>query len=242
MSNCSFILNNGKGVANSTDSHFFMSKSFSYVAETVPSCPSVTIVIMCLILSFTFTSFAQDADMKARIKNEAQILSTAMETGDYETAASRLPADLLEKSGGIAGLKQSMEQAKGKSIKDTLHQKIGEVSSIAKAGQFTVAIVNTSMKIVSGSDTAIVKSYMVGISKDNGDNWVFLNGSDSVKERIIRKNPELATSLAFPVRVMTTGSSTYSEVNGRWVPDEKTYQDMKGTVERLQNGQTTGGR
>ena len=45
--------------------------------------------------------------MKARIKSEAQILSTAMETGDYETAASRLPAELLDKSGGIAGLKQS---------------------------------------------------------------------------------------------------------------------------------------
>jgi len=200
------------------------------------------IITVCLLAFLCTLVFAQDADMKARIKSEAQILSTAMETGDYEKAASRLPSELLEKSGGIAGLKQSMEQAKGKSIKDTPHQVIGEVSSIAIAGQFTVAIVNTSMKVGSGADIAFVKSYMVGISKDNGDNWVFLNGSDSVKERLIRKNPELATTLTFPVRVMTTGGSTYSEVNGRWIPDEKTYQDMKGTVERLRNGQTKGGR
>ena len=92
------------------------------------------------------------------------------------------------------------------------------------------------MKVVFGADIAIVKSYMVGISKDNGDNWVFINGSDSVKERLIRKHPELATTLIFPLRVMTTGGSTYSEVNGRWVSDEVTYREMKGTIEKLQNG------
>jgi len=178
--------------------------------------------------------FGQDSDMKSRIKSEAQILSTAMEIGDYEKAASRMPYELLEKSGGLAGLKQAMEEAKGTS-KTPPHQIIGEVSSIAKAGQFTYAIVNTSMKVVSGDETANVKSYMVGISKDKGENWVFLNGSDSAKERLIRKNPELASTLVFPVRIMTTGGSTYTEVNGRWVPDEKTYQDMKATAERLQN-------
>jgi len=179
-------------------------------------------------------SFFQDADMKARIKSEAQILSTAMESGDYEKAASRMPAELLEESGGLVGLKQAMEQAKGKSAKNTPHQEIGEVSSIAKAGQFTYAIVNTSMKIVTGSDTAIVKSYMVGISKDGGDNWVFLNGSDSAKERIIRKQPDLATTLIFPVRTMTTGGSRFMEVNGKWVPDENTYKDMKATADKLE--------
>jgi len=187
-----------------------------------------------LLHPFVFSSFAQDSDMKARIKSEAQILSTAMETGDYEKAASRMPYELLEKSGGLAGLKQAMEQAIATS-KTPPHQNIGEVSSIAKAGQFTYAIVNTSMKVVSGDETANVKSYMVGISKDKGENWVFLNGSDSAKERLIRKNPELASTLVFPVRIMTTGGSTYTEVNGRWVPDEKTYQDMKATAERLQN-------
>jgi len=193
---------------------------------------SITFMLLSILIQ---PCYSQDADMKARIKNEAQILSTAIATGDYEKAASRMPAELVEKSGGLAGLKQSMEQAKGKSIKDTPRQEIGEVSSIAKAGQFTYAIVNTSMRIVNGTDTAIVKSYMVGISKDDGDSWVFLNGSDSAKERLIRKNPELATTLRFPVRVMTTGSSTYTEVNGRWVPDEKTYQEMKATSERSEN-------
>jgi len=195
------------------------------------------ILILALVLSAILVTdiFAQEADMKARIKSEAQILSTAMETGDYEKAALRMPAELLEKSGGLAGLKQAMEQAKGKSTKNTPHQEIGEVSSIAKAGQFTYSIVNTSMKIVTGSDTAIVKSYMVGISKDGGNNWVFLNGSDSAKERIIRKQPDLATTLIFPVRTMTTGGSRYMEVNGKWVPDEKTYREMKAAADRLQN-------
>jgi len=211
-----------------------MNKSFSYVTETLLSCLNVTLVILFLLLSFTFTVFAQDTDMKARIRSEAQILSTAMENGDYEKAASRLPAELLEKSGGLSGLKQSMEQAKGKSIKDTPHQNIGDVSSVAKAGQFTYAIVNTSMKIISGADVAIVKSYMVGISKDGGEKWVFLNGSDSAKERILRKQPDLATTLIFPVRTMTTGGSKFMEVNGKWVPDEKTYKEMKA-AENKQN-------
>jgi len=207
-----------------------------------PTYSLFTGIITVSLLTFLCTHvFGQEEGMKARIKGEAQILSTAMETGDYEKAASRMPYELLEKSGGLAGLKQAMEQAKATS-KTPPHQTIGDVSSIAKAGRFTYAIVNTSMKVVTDAETASVKSYMVGISKDNGENWVFLNGSDSAKERLIRKNPELATSLVFPVRIMTTGGSTYTEVNGRWVPDEKTYQDMKATAERLQNGQTKGGR
>lgn len=184
------------------------------------------------VVSICFSSLAQDGDIKPRVMREAQLLVHAIYSGDVESAIQRMPLEVVEAMGGADGIRKSIEQTKAVSGKDAPLPEILKVTSTASVHQFQYAIVGTRTKMRSGGDLAIVDSYLVGISKDQGVSWVFLNGSDSVKARLIRKHPELAATLVFPVRVMRSGESTFTEVNGKWVPDDKTYQMMKSVVDK----------
>lgn len=192
------------------------------------------VIITGFVLSCT-VAYCQDLSLKSRIKSEAQVMSQAIRDGEWETAAQRIPGEFLDQMGGIEGLKQTCQEAKATGGSDSLsfNHEIGDVTSIAKTEKFYVAIVKTTGTVMSGKGNGTIESYLIGLSKDNGASWAFIGGSDSLKERLIRKNPDMATKLVFPVRIIKTGDSTFTEVNGRWVPDEKTYREWKETAESM---------
>lgn len=150
-----------------------------------------------LILIIT-SSFAFGQVDNTKIKAQAELMATSLLQDKYETLLKFTYPTVIEMVGGQAKMISIIKTGKGDMAKQGISFEtvtIGEPSKTVKAGDEIHCLVPQTifMKVPKGRVKS--ESYLLAVSKDNGDNWFFIAAinltMDNVKTLLPNYNLEL---------------------------------------------------
>ena len=137
------------------------------------------------------------------IKRQAQELSEAMIKGDYNKAADLTYPKLVELMGGRAKFVSETE----KIFKEMEAQQmrivsnvVGEPHDIVEVKNEIYAIVPTEMRMKLPDGILASEAFMIGVSKDGGQNWTFVDAAAAREggEGLKMMFPDAASQLRVP--------------------------------------------
>jgi hypothetical protein len=159
-----------------------------------------TLSILTIVLA---TSAAARADAAAdAAKKQADEVSQAFVKSDYAKIVDLTYSGLIDFVGGrdklIGITKGAMEMFKQQGI-EVISYKMAEPGEIVKGEGKSYVVVPATMEMKAPVGKIKVKSYLLGISTDDGKSWKFLDGSGlankELKDKII---PNLPAKLKLP--------------------------------------------
>lgn len=149
-----------------------------------------------LALLFPLAVSAQESDsaMLKLVKDKAQAMVTATLKGDYEEVVKATYGPALETLGGSDGaletIKQQMDQMKASGMKIVKFD-LGDPKKIFSTPEMAFVILPTSTEMSIPQATVNAKSYLLGLSSDQGKSWKFVDGSGlASKPEWLPKLPE----------------------------------------------------
>ena len=141
------------------------------------------------------------ANPREAVKSQAQACASAISSKDFGKAVSYFYPELVEMSGGrakmIAMLKQSVQQMKahGTELQKITVGEPGPFKTVRKA--MLVLIPETTIIKVHGGHLTH-QGYLVGISRNHGRTWKFVDVSNGGERSFAQVCPDLAGSIKIP--------------------------------------------
>ena len=138
-----------------------------------------------------------------RIKRQAQELSDAMLSADFEKAADLTHLKLIELMGGraqfIAAVRQAMKQTQSEQFRIE-SVTVGEPRDHFDVKNEKYVIVPTTMKMKVPEGVLVGDAFMIGVSLDGGNNWKFVDSGGKSVDRNALKTllPLAANKLQLP--------------------------------------------
>src|SRR5262245_19305870 len=136
-----------------------------------------------------------------KAREQANQLSEAMLSGNYERAADLTYPKLVELIGGRTKYVGVLETQ----FKDMEAQNFRLISNVAADPQDVIevekviyAIVPTTMKIRVREGILVGESYLIGVSNDGGEHWTFLSSRSNSREKLKILFPAAADKLRLP--------------------------------------------
>lgn len=148
---------------------------------------------------------AQDAADAAKLKaaqDAANKCAEATVKGDFAMLASLTHPAVVKAAGGreemIKKITAAMEEMKGKGFKFD-ETKVEPATKLVKSGSSLYCVLPTTNKMSFQAKTITLKTFLLGVSTDDGKTWTFLdgNGGEAGLRKIV---PEIPKDLAFPAR------------------------------------------
>ena len=135
-------------------------------------------------------------------KTQANQLNDAILAGDYEKAADLTYPKLVQLIGGRAKylevLKSSMNEMQSGSFQ-IMSTVAGEARDVIEVGADVYAILPTTMKIKVPEGVLVGESAMIGVSKDRGEHWTFIDVGSGLNEQQLKTLfPAVAGRLKVP--------------------------------------------
>jgi len=137
--------------------------------------------------------------MGETVKAQVEILVKATAESQFDKVLAMLHAEVIKDVGGKEKALELMKAAMDTLKSQGLTLKVTEVGkpSLAKAGKSFYAIVPYTTEITGKDSEVVVKTFLVGVSSDDGKTWTFINGN--VGEAKLRKFlPELPKEPRLP--------------------------------------------
>lgn len=135
---------------------------------------------IALLVNANLSAQEDDATTVKLIKEKAQAMLTATLNGDYETVVKSTYEPALQTLGGREGalktIKEQMDQMKASGMKIT-KCKLEAPQKIHRTADMEFVIVPTTTEIDIPNATVDAKSYLLGISSDQGKSWKFVDGA-----------------------------------------------------------------
>ncbi len=157
--------------------------------------------LICVVSCGCYTAHpADEASLKKAAKEGVEEANDALFKGDYETYVNYMHPELVKHFGGreksITAMKAAMDGVKANGVSLT-SSTIGEPSDTVASGSELFTVVPFEFKIKSPEGRILVKSYLIGISSDQGKSWKYLDGKGDPK--LIKKlMPNLPKKLKLP--------------------------------------------
>jgi hypothetical protein len=145
-----------------------------------------SLIVFVLIISHS--SFSQDnpADpLKIKIKHCAEQLANGFVTKDYATVIKYLDPNLIKMAGGEEQLIKLFQNGLPGGAQFHSVQISNLSDTIMSGGEIQCTLTQT-IKLRSQKGTILTKSTLIGISKDNGENWYFIDASRPLEQ--LREN------------------------------------------------------
>jgi len=158
---------------------------------------------LCILTVVLATSAIARGDAATdAAKKQADETSQAFAKGDYARIVDMTYPTLIDFMGGrdkmIATTREAMQKAKDQGI-EVVSYKISEPGEIVKDGGKSFLIIPAVMELKAPDARIIVKSYLLGISSDDGKSWKFLDGAGlNSKELMDKVLPKLPGKLKLP--------------------------------------------
>lgn len=142
----------------------------------------------------------KDAKKAAAVQRQAEQSGKAVVDGDYETLVKLTHPALVKEIGGretmIATTKAAMEDLKEKGFRIVAYS-VDPPDSFVAAGKTLYTVVPTRIEMSAPGGKLIARSYLIGVSGDEGANWTFVDGSG--KAELTKKIlPDLPGTLKLP--------------------------------------------
>lgn len=136
-----------------------------------------------------------------RLKSQAEESSTAFLKGDYARLVDLTYPRLVELGGGraqmIANIEKEMKEMKAQGVA-VISMSFDDPTQVIKIGEELFAVLPSTMKMKVPSGILTGKSFMLGISSDNGAHWTFVNGSSLDEKGIKTLFPAALGKLKIP--------------------------------------------
>jgi hypothetical protein len=158
--------------------------------------------ILTIVLAISSAACAADDDASKMAKKQADEVSQAFVKADYTKIVDLTYSGLIDFVGGrdklIGITKGAMEMFKQQGIEVTSY-KMADPGEIVKGEGKSYVVVPATMELKAPVGKIKVKSYLLGISTDDGKSWKFLDGSGlankELKDKIV---PNLPAKLKLP--------------------------------------------
>jgi hypothetical protein len=138
---------------------------------------------------------------KKLVRQKAIEISQALVAGDFATVVQLTYPKVVEMTGGsdkmIALLQTGMQKMKGNGVEIT-SVKVGTPSEFHTAGADLFAIVPTAIELKVPGGKLTQKSFVVGISADAGETWLFADGNGLSADQVKTVFPNFPDSLPLP--------------------------------------------
>lgn len=157
---------------------------------------------LTLILTlFTFLTFGQ-VDSKV-IKEQAELTAKALLQDDYETLIKFTYPKVVEMVGGQAKMISLIKKGKAEMGQQGISFEkvtIGSPSKTVNAGNEIHCLIpqTITMKVPNGKMKS--ETYLLAISKDNGNHWYFIDTVSLTLENIKNVLPNFNTDLKLPTK------------------------------------------
>lgn len=160
------------------------------------------IFLALLVISAATSALAND--LIAFVKRDADACAVALLKNDYEGVATFTHKRVIALMGGrdemIAALKRTMSQLHAEGF-GFLDVKTGPPSEPKQVGSWLTSMVPQSvvMKVPDGRKMR-KDSFLLALSEDNGERWVFLDLSTMTAEQYAQVFPELINEVPLPAK------------------------------------------
>jgi hypothetical protein len=155
-----------------------------------------------LFVAAALVGRADEVPRSAAVKKLAQELGDATLKGDCAKVIDHTYDTLIKEMGGrekaieLVELKKKEWKARGITIKAFT---VAEPGELLTEGAYTFVVIPTSTEVTVPGARAILKSYLLGISSDEGKTWKFADGAGiAEKERRNKLLPKLPANLKLP--------------------------------------------
>ncbi len=143
-------------------------------------------IVSIFALLFAMTSArADDAVKAAAAKRVAEELSEAMMARHYDKVVDRTFDKLVAAAGGrekiIKIIQSGIQRGENEGMK-IISLKVGEPGELHHEGENSFLVVPTTTQVRFPKATGVLNGYMLGISKDSGKTWKFLEGNNLESE------------------------------------------------------------
>lgn len=169
--------------------------------------------------------------VKRRIGVHAERFAEATVKRDYRTVVAYLPKEFVAMAGGVDQAQKQFQRVLGEFQIQRVQTE--PVSSIAKGDGVWLAVVPTTTVGKLHGESVRMEGFLFAESTDDGETCTFLEGNSTVIGDYQKERPELVRQLKFPQRRQVLPGKDPSgfdmvmiEVDGKWVPDEKTSQRL----------------
>jgi hypothetical protein len=148
------------------------------------------------------TVLADEPPKAAAVKKLAQELGDATLKGDYAKVIDHTHGGIVELLGGkekaVQFVEKGMKQLKAQGITFKAYQ-AGEPGEFVTEGSNTFVVVPTRFEMGFPGGKVIAKSYLLGISPDDGKTWKFVDGAGLDNKDFREKGvPKLPAKLKLP--------------------------------------------
>ena len=144
---------------------------------------------------------ADGPSLKQELRSKVEAFGVAMVKSDYAAVAEMTYPPLVEKVGGrdkmIASIKSGMEAMKAQGVSFQSVSVEDDPSDTVPNGSELYVVVPYTLKMNVPQGTLAAKTYVIGISGDNGKSWKFVNGAKDMG-RIKELLPNLPDQLKLP--------------------------------------------
>jgi len=159
-------------------------------------------LFVCVALPVVGLSLSASEPSKEVAKKAAKEVADASVAGDSEKVVDNMWPATVKEAGGrkaaIEGIELVMKtlKEKGFTIKKAEVQEPGD---FVTDGDYMFVVVPTVTEMSIPGGTAIMKSYLLGLSSDGGKSWKFIDGSYlHVKEERDKLRPKLPAKMKLP--------------------------------------------
>jgi len=158
----------------------------------------LTALFLILTVACSIVRADDVAETKAAVKEAAQEAAQATVDGDYAALIDLTYPDVVEAMGGrdkaIATVEVMLKQVKDQGIV-LKSMKVGEPAEFVTDDDDTIYVVVPTVTELDFPQGSIkVRSYLLGISDDDGDSWTFADGSaldnQDFRKQVLGELPE----------------------------------------------------
>jgi hypothetical protein len=140
---------------------------------------------------------------RSLVKKLAQDMGVATMKGEYAKVIDQTYAPLVAQLGGrdkaVAGVETLMKQMKEKGF-ILKNFNVGDAGEILSEGGNSFVVLPTRVEMSVPNGKIIAKSFLLGISADQGKTWKFADGSGIIQQKEQREKllPKLPADLKIP--------------------------------------------
>ena len=154
----------------------------------------------------TIQAQADSVSLIPRIRAASDSMMAAFKTGDYKTFARFNNETLVNMLGGTDQFASFLEQQmKAMSEVKFTEIRAGRILRITPFQQTWQCIVEQQSEITMDGQTISSISHLVGLSRDGGQSWRFMDGNQGSLEQFKAIMPELNPQMPIPRKKQETG-------------------------------------
>lgn len=138
----------------------------------------------------------------AAAQQQARITIDAIARGDWEKLIEMTYPTVVEDGGGAKGMAEGLRSIRSKMAENqqiVRAVQLGAPGELYREGEFSFVVFPFTTEITAPHDRVTVKSYLLGISSDDGKTWRFIDGmglrSPKARKRLL---PTLPKGLTLP--------------------------------------------